>query len=194
MPATRSLTLMLCLSLIAACGTSPPVRFYALDAMTASFEARDGATIVGIGPLSFPDYLKRPQIVTRTTTSELNVADFDRWAEPLDAAFRRTLTANVDALLSNALVIEFPFGGGRIEPDYRVSAQVVRFDVGADGVAVLDVRWGISTGEGERVSAPRRAQYAVEANGSDYDSIVSALRQVLEAFSRDVASALQESA
>jgi uncharacterized lipoprotein YmbA len=150
MPTTHSLILLLCLSLLVACGTSSPVRFYTFDTMTASFEAGQGATIV------------------------------------------RTLTANVDALLSNALVIEFPFGGGRINPDYRVAAQVVRFDVGADGVAVLDVRWGINTAAGERVSAPRRDQYSVGANGSGYDSVVGAMRRALEAFSRDIAGALQE--
>ena len=190
----RRLVPMVCLGLLAACSTSPVVRFYALDAATASFETREEAIIVGIGPLSFPDYLKRPQIVTRTATSELKVADFDRWAEPLDAAFRRTLTANVDALLTDALVIEFPFGGGRIEPDVRVVAQIVRFEVGADGTAVLDVRWGISGREGDRLAAPRRSQYRADATGSDYDSLVGAMRRALEAFSRDVAGGLREAA
>ena len=194
MRAQRSLIFTLFLILLGACASSPPVRFYAFDTMTAEFEAQHEATIIGVGPLSFPEYLKRPQIVTRLASSELKVADFDRWAEPLDAAFRRTLTANVDALLSNALVIEFPFGGGRIEPDFRLTAQVVRFDVGADQIAVLDVRWGISIDEGEQVSALRRSQYHADADGNDYGSIVEALQQVLEAFSRDVASALQHSA
>lgn len=194
MQSARSLIFVFFLGLLCACASSPPVRFYALDAMTAAPEAKNEGAVVGIGPLSFPDYLKRPQIVTRTSTSELKVAYFDRWAEPLDAAFRRTLTANLDALLTNALVIEFPFGGGRIEPDFRVLGQVARFDVSADGVAVLDVTWGISTGDGERVAAPRRSQYRADAGGGDYDGIVRALRQALEAFSRDVAGALQASA
>lgn len=193
MPYQQPLILTIFLGLLCACGTSPPVRYYALDAMPASFETQAAPTIVGIGPLRFPDYLQRPQIVTRTSTSELKVAEFDRWAEPLDAAFQRTLAANLGALLPQALVIEFPFGGGRFEPDLRIIAQVARFDVGADRVAVLDVSWGVTDGTGENVAAPRRSLYRADVAGSDYDSIVGALRRALEGFSRDLASVLRES-
>lgn len=191
MRAERTLLLCLTLALLGACGSSPPVRFYALDAIAAPFEASEESATIGVGPLSFPDYLKRPQIVTRSSDARLEISEFDRWGEPLDAAFTRTLTANVDALLTDTLVIEFPFGGGRVSPDYRVMGQISRFDVGADRMAVLDVRWNIETGAGENVMAPRRSLYRSPAQGADYEGVVLAMREVLEDFSRDIASSFQ---
>ncbi len=192
MRTARLMLLPLIAGVLLGCGSSPPVRFYALDSMTASFETADEGAIVGIGPLSFPDYLKRPQIITRSSGARLEVAEFDRWAEPLDAAFRRSLAANIDALLTDAMVIEFPFGGGRISPDYRLMAQIARFDVGPDRVAVLDVRWAIGTGEGDGVVAPRRSNDRAPAPVDGYEGVVLALQEALEAFSRDVVAALRE--
>lgn len=175
------------------CGSSPPVRYYALDAIPGSFSSSPSDVILGIGPINFPDYLKRPQIVTRSGATGLEVAEFDRWGEPLDAAFVRTLTAEIGTQLSEILVIRYPFGGGRVDADYRLLAQVGRFDVDATGAAVLDVSWGISTAEGTELAPPRRVQYrGAGADPDDYDSVVRAMQEALVAFSRDVANVFLE--
>ena len=66
------------------CAGSESVRYYVLSATPAG---PVGAAVrdipVGVGPVELPEYLDRPQIVTRTSQNELNVADFDRWAESL---------------------------------------------------------------------------------------------------------------
>ena len=52
--------LFVCLS---ACGTSPPVHFYALSEPAPSTVAKTGDSVVIIGPLDVAQYLKRPNII-----------------------------------------------------------------------------------------------------------------------------------
>ena len=83
--------------------SSPEPRFYVLsgasvDRSPHDFKGREVA--IGVGPMDFPDYLDRPQIVTRSGQNEIFVADFDRWAEPLKANAIQCLTED----LSNYLI------------------------------------------------------------------------------------------
>jgi uncharacterized lipoprotein YmbA len=179
--------------LLGACASSPPVRFYALDTVPRNpVETIDGGTNIGLGPLNFPDYLKRPQIVTRTTGSEMKIAEFERWAEPVDRSFSRILSGNVDDMLESAVVVVFPYNLN-IRIDIRIVGRVFRFDTDESGQAVLDVQWVASDGKGKMFVEPRRAHYEARASDPrDYDAIVIALNETLSAFSRDVVAALEE--
>ena len=50
---------------------------------------------IGIGPIRFPAYLDREQIVTRTAQNRLDISENDRWAEPLEENFTRVLSQNL---------------------------------------------------------------------------------------------------
>jgi uncharacterized lipoprotein YmbA len=63
---------------------------------------------IGIGPVTLPKYLDRPQIVTFTSPYALNVVEFDRWAEPLESTFVRVLAENLALLLPRAHVVVSP--------------------------------------------------------------------------------------
>lgn len=191
----RAAHLMLFLVLLAAsgCGSSPMVTYYALDSGRPPAPAMESRSVLGVGPIRFPEYLKRPQIVTRSGVAGLEVDEFNRWGEPLDSAFVRTLTAELGGELDRTLVMEYPFGGGRVQADYRLLAEVLRFDVDAGGTAVLDVSWGLAREDGESLVAPRRVQYrAGGARPGDYNSVVRAMKEALAEFSRDVAGAFRE--
>jgi len=66
-------------------------------ATAASTTARQLA--VGIGPIDFPDYLRRAQVVTRSAPNEIELSAVDRWGEPLDKNFDRVLSENLAKLL-----------------------------------------------------------------------------------------------
>ena len=178
--------------LLGACASSPPVQFYALDSVPRNIGQESGEVNIGLGPMTFPDYLKRPQIVTRTLGSEMIIAEFQRWAEPVDRSFNRVLASNVDDMLESAVVVVFPYNMNyRI--DIRVVGRVFRFDTDETGLAVLDVQWGAGDGKKKTLVEPRRSRYeATAADAQDYDAIVIALNEALDAFSRDVAKVLQE--
>ena len=190
----RSLLIaVLSTGLLSACGTSPPVRYYGLEPMAMPPAGELALVTVGIGPIRFPDYLKQPQIVTRTQGARLEIAEFDRWAEPLESAFPRTLALNLDGLLDGVMVIEYPFARAFVEADYRIIGQVVRFEVDDAGAAVLDVQWGMTRGDGEPVAKARRSRYRSAASDpGDYDSLVAALNETVTELSREMADAYRK--
>ncbi|MDH3510116.1 MAG: PqiC family protein [Gammaproteobacteria bacterium] len=178
--------------LLGACASSPPVQFYALDSVPRNIGQEIGGINIGLGPMTFPDYLKRPQIVTRTAGSEIKLAEFQRWAEPVDRSFSRILASNVDDMLESAIVVVFPYNMN-IRVDMRVIGRVFRFDTNTAGLAVLDVQWAAGDGKGGNIVEPRRLHYEAQASDpQDYDAIVLALNETLDAFSRDMAAALEE--
>ena len=139
----RSITLCILLTAtIAACGSSPPVQYYALStAGGVGSTAQDGAATLGLGPLRMPEYLNRTQFVTRTSGTEMQVDEFNRWAEPLSPSMHRIVAANVDRLRDDLTVIAFPYDAViRNIVDYRLHGDVVRFDADNSGRVVLEVQ------------------------------------------------------
>lgn len=172
-------------------GSSPPSRFYLLnESVPPVAESPASGLVVGIGPIQFPDYLDRPQIVTRDG-NEIELAEFDRWAAPLQDNFILTATDNVARATGSNRVYGFPFPAGW-ELDYRVRGEVRRFDVDRSGQAVLLVHWGIQDGEGKEILAITRKQYTQSAPPGDYKGVVSALDRLVADFALDIARTLEE--
>jgi uncharacterized lipoprotein YmbA len=87
-------------TLLTACATSAPTRFYVLSSLPASgAESRNAkledCTAVGVGPVELPDYLDRTEIVTRVSPNKLELAQFDQWAESLESNFSLVLAENL---------------------------------------------------------------------------------------------------
>lgn len=184
--------LALALMLLAtACGTSPPVHYYSLKSTVAPpTDSGTGRHVIGFGPLDFPGYLKRPQIVTRRADGEITIDDFRRWAEPLDEAVHRIVAASIERLVDDVSVVSYPYHT-MVKPDYRVYGDVIRFDVDEAGNAILRVQWGIATADRETVLPPRRAWYSARAASTDTNAVVEALNTLVADFSRDVAEQLR---
>lgn len=178
--------------LLAACGASLPVRYYGLEPVAAAYRPDAGAgPVLALGPLQVPEYLRRPQIVTRGPGAELSVDEFSRWAEPVDEAVHRVLAANVDALVDGLSVLAFPHNS-LIEADYRLVGRIDRFDVDETGTAVLAVQWSISDRDRRLVVAPRRSRFeAAGGDPGDKDAVARALSETIEQFSRQIAGTLQ---
>jgi uncharacterized lipoprotein YmbA len=176
----RSVILAGTLLAVGACGSSPPVRYYSLEALDARYSGvSEVVSGLGVGPLRMPDYLSRSRIVTRRGNAELLVDDFNRWAEPVDDEVHRIVAANLDGLLDDMVVVAFPFNHYA-----RLAGQVVgrvdRFDTDQDGRVVLLVQWGVRKPDAEFIVAPRRARYEAQAgNSGDYNAIATAMTEVL---------------
>ena len=174
--------------LIGACGSSPPVHYYSLQALETDY-SRDveGSPGVGIGPLRLPDYLARTRIVTRRGESEVIVDDFNRWAEPVEDAIHRIIATNVDSLLDDVIVVGFPYNH-YADMNGQVIGRIDRFDTDENGRVVLLAQWGILTPDSEVIVAPRRSRYEAQAtNAADYGAIAAAMSEVIAEFSRDIA-------
>ncbi len=196
----RSLTFVLAVLALAlsGCGETKPSSFYLLSVLPAP-EAPIGSTpsgqlALGIGPVSLPSYLDRPQLVTRASPNRLAFAEFDRWAESLQDMFSRTLAENLSALLGTDRVFVVP---ARRTPmlDYQVAVEVLRFDMGMDGQAVLSARWTIFAEDGKEVLLLRKSVITEQAvPAGDPEGMVVAMSRAVEALSREIARAIQSAA
>ena len=139
------------LLIVAACGSSPPVRYYSLEAIDARYDGEvEVVAGLGVGPLRMPEYLAKTKIVTRRGGAEMIVDDFNRWAEPVEDEVHRIVAANLDGLLEDTVVVAFPY---RHYSDMRgrVVGRIDRFDADQDGRVVLLVQWGIVTDDSDFV-------------------------------------------
>ena len=127
--AVSGLALLAALGLLACAplgGETPPSRFYLLEPLEAPPARADGPQL-GIGPIRLAAYLDRPQIVSRRGDHTLELAEFDRWAEPLDESITRVLMEDLGALLETDRVQRHPLRDvGKV--DVQLELDVQRFD------------------------------------------------------------------
>jgi uncharacterized protein len=103
---------------------------------------------IGLGPVKFPAYLEREEMVTRSSPNKIDLSDINRWAEPLDKNFVTVLGQNLTMLLG-AQVKTFPW----YRPanlDYQIALDITQFDTDSKGAATIIGRWEIEdpdTGE-----------------------------------------------
>ena len=105
--------------LLAGCGTfSPrpdPSRFFTLSSLpqveqaTLKNSTKPEKMFLGIGPIKFPSYLDRQEMVVRSAQNRFDVSEHDRWAEPLQENFSRVLSENLALLLDTDLIIIYPW-------------------------------------------------------------------------------------
>jgi len=188
---TALLTLLVAVvSLVAGCGSSPPVHYYSLDALEAGYGAPDAGTPrFGVGPFRMPDYLTRSNIVTRGNASEVNIDDYHRWIEPVNEALHRIVAANLATMMSDVVAVGFPYRFLN-DSELRVVGRVERFDADDRGQVQLIVQWGITTADSSYLVPPRREIYRSQAaDARDYNAIAAAMSTALLEFSRDIAGA-----
>ena len=185
------LTLLALLLLLAACGTTVQPKYYLLTPIAGNTADRVQKQLsISVGPVNLPKYLDRSQIVTRHDDSELDLADGHRWAEPLQGNFSAVLADNLRQRLQQARVIVFP-ARDITGVDYRVSVDVMRFDVDDNDEAVLIAEWSIQDGNRTTVITSRRTSYRSGVNpASGYAAIVAALSDTVGRLSGDIVSSI----
>jgi uncharacterized protein len=175
------------------CAGTENSRFYTLDylamASSGSPDAGSSGVSIGIGPVQLPEYLNRPQIVTRTDRYKINVAEFDRWAAPLDEAFSRVLAENLSILLSTDRVSVYPRQTSR-RFDYQVPIEIIRFDGTIPGDANLMVRWSLLKEGKETRITMKKFHGGKPIAGQGYSGLVSAMSLGIYDLSREIANVI----
>ncbi len=179
--------------LLAACAGSPPARHYLLEATAVSEPAADHAhrrVTLRIEHVQLADYLNRLPIVRRAGDGRLVFNDGERWAEPLELAFRRVLADNLDRLLGGSAVVPSSMPTTS-DNAYRLRVEVSQFDLGADQQAILDARWSLRPANGKSgVARHSRLHRPLPGNGpADSATTVDALNRLLADFALEVKSA-----
>lgn len=181
-----------CLLLASGCATSSPaMRHYLLTPVTegAMPDTRLDERSILVGPLQLPGYLDRPQLVTRMPDGRLALHEYERWAEPLDTLLVRTLAESLARLTGSQRIVTFP-QASRTAADLRISGRIIRFDVDASGLAVLQVQWTIQDSGGEFRQPVRSTEFRAQASGDDAPARVAALSDTLGQFAASLAAEL----
>jgi len=190
-----ALSLVTLISVYGCLGRSQPTRFYLLQPI-ASIPAEKTAAVkldgmhIGVGPLTLPEYVDRPQIVTLVGPHELDLADFDQWSEPLRESVPRILGENLSALLSTQHIYLYPWIGSA-NIDYQIEVDVTRFDAAPGGDAALSARWTILAGNSKEILVRKNSAITQEAGGIGYEALVAAESQLLEKLSREITAAIK---
>jgi uncharacterized lipoprotein YmbA len=178
------------------CSSSPSARFYLLSpAPVADNEAgrteQEDCINLRIARATLPEYLNRPQIVTRTTENDLTLADYDQWAEPLSDTFTRVLAENISRHICTKRISLSPgkaLGGS----DYRVEVEVYRMDGSLGKEAEIEAWWTVSGGAGTTVLLSKRSKFSEPVKGKTYDALVQAQSRILDTFGREIAEAIRK--
>jgi uncharacterized lipoprotein YmbA len=177
------------------CGTSQPSHFYLLRALSPASasglsETKQSSLSIGLGPVTFPEYLNRPQIVTKASAHEVELAEFHKWAEPLQDNAANVLQENLSALLSTDRILQYPWKRPSLL-DYQLSLDVIQFDGTKSQEAVLKVRWALVGEDGETLLVEKTSYFTEPVGGLDYEDFVQAMSRTLDSLSKELADAIK---
>jgi uncharacterized protein len=192
------LTLLLLCLIPAGCaslGPKPdPSRFFALASLPRTGQKAQGAAgsnalALGIGPIKFPGYLDRQQLVTRVSQNRFAVAENDRWAEPLEENFSRVLSQNLSILLQTDRIVGYPWERSQ-QPTYQVQVEVLRFEPNAEQMVELWARWRITDNTKKTISL-KESYLTQPARDKSTEASVAALSAVVGGLSREITASIR---
>ncbi len=192
----RILVILVNLFILGCVTQSPPVEFYKLSSLprpqaTAEPTNLDQALAIGVGPVRFPEYLDRPQIVTRTGPNRLNVDEFHRWGSSLRAHFSRALTENISILLRTNRVAAFPWPT-YFEPTLHIIMDVQDFVATPEEGVVLSARWAIVEPNRKSALSVRQSVISKPLVSNDFEAQVAVQSDALETLSREIVEELKK--
>jgi uncharacterized protein len=172
-----------------------PSRFFTLSALretdtaAKTQRAQEGISL-GVGPIKFPGYLDRQEIVVRSAQNRFDVSEYDHWAEPLVDNFERVLEQNLSDLLGTDRIVSYPWAvSGR--PSYQLQLEVIRFEANGTREAQLAARWSVFAAD-KRVSIQNReSRISRPLQAQSTDAAVAALSATLGDLSREIADAVK---
>jgi uncharacterized lipoprotein YmbA len=177
-------------------GKQPVTRFYVLDPMPAGVSVLDGAPTdpplsVDIAALRLPQYLQRPQIVTRTASNELRLDEYHQWGGNLAKNMMRVTARNLARLLNTARITVFSRRPPE-PPDIRVEIDVLQFERGSDSRVALSAQWRLlSAKDGKPVVARISDLYSEPVNGeSSMQNMVGVMSELMAQLSGEIAAAI----
>jgi hypothetical protein len=193
-PVSRLAAVFIVLMVLGGCARSQPANYYILRSIQnpgpeirAAGAEQDPA--IGVGPVKIPQYLDRPQIVSRTTESGLQFAEFDKWAEPLDKNLARVIADNLSVLIPSDRVSVFPWPSSQ-PVQYQVTVEIIHLEKMPDGKVILDADWNILGDGGQKLLVMKRSKIILPVESAGFESLASAQSRAVENLSREIAAAV----
>lgn len=177
--------------------SSPSARLYMPHSITKDhavqkFDFPKGA-FIGVGPVRVPEYMDRPQMITRAKNGLLDIAQFERWAESVDAAILRMLDENLALMLPEANTVKFPWSVSN-PIGYQVGLDVIQMDSDLENNLTLIARWHIYDVNTRQTVFSKRSEIATPIIPHNYFGLSEALSAATAALSSEIAGELSMAA
>jgi len=185
---------VLAAALATGCSSAPPTRFYVVSPLEGTSAAAPvpGASVV-VAAVRLPQYLERPQLVTRSGDNQLQLQEFHQWGGNLGKDLTRVLAENLSQLLRSDTVVGAPHTL-RIRPDFRVEVEVLRFERAGDARVHLTAKWWLSRGADGTPAAGTTTMLTSEPLpvSPTFDATVAAMSGAYGELSRAIAQAIAQ--
>ncbi len=184
-------------SLAGCLGASQPSHYYVLTPtkpatslesppLKAAFNSR---RTIGIGPIEVPKYLDRSNLVTLSGTNQLNISEFDTWAEPLNEGLQRVFVQNIGQSLKSNGVLVVPHQSLDAQ-ELQVSVAIDRFECDSMKKCFFQYRWGIRSANTANISQPSMSTREATAPSAVASQQVETLNLLVAEGSREIAETL----
>ena len=174
---------------------SDPSRFFTLMPLPQVEQSQGRGTgetnnmFIGIGPIRFPAYLDREQIVTRAGQNRFDVTENDRWAEPLEENFTRVLSQNLGMKLGGGRIVRYPWQTGQ-RPTFQIEMEVLRFEPNTSQEVELLADWALIDLSTKVPLVFKKSRIARQTGTKSMEASVAALSETLGDLSREIADTI----
>jgi len=177
-------------------GQSPPTNFYMLSPLSPSpagksAEPAEARIHIGLETVVIAEYLNRNEIILNLDNTIYQFAEFNQWAEPLDANLTRVLEENLTNLLQDASIEVFMASQSSIPLDYRLEVDMLRLDGNLGDHVRMVVQWALLETEEDELILMRRSRYQESTADETVKELVLAESRMIETLSGDIAAAIR---
>lgn len=180
-------------SLSACLGGSPTLRYYLLSDTPAKslLQPQQQAPAIEIAAIHIPQYLDRPQIVSRTASSRLRLSESHQWGGNLRKNLIRAMVSNLSVLLDTAQIRSNARRNSE-KPDYRIEVEIMEFEKAIDGRIHLTAKWQIKSIADKRIVNTQISRLVSKQliKKDDYDALVQAMSELYGQLSNTIAVAI----
>jgi uncharacterized lipoprotein YmbA len=169
---------------------TPAPEFFTLrPAATAPLGPLHPGLSLAVGPIDFPRYLDRSEIVRRDTANRLVLSGAHRWGGSLKSDILRVVADDLGTLLGTSEVAIYPTEPGS-GVDYRVRLDLREFEATVGGPIVLRLHWAILAGAERQTAVVRASRVEQPPVSFSWADQVAAQSAALGEVSREIAEQL----
>lgn len=155
-------------------------RFYSLTPLALSKATtptqKTSSLRIGVGPIGLSRLLRRPQIITRKSATEVAMAEQHQWGGLLKEDLGRVLVDNFSGILGTENIEGYPWKLS-FKPNYHVRIDIDQLDGQLGQSITLKARWRLMRGREE--IAVENSTLTSNVNGKDYNAYVAAQSDAL---------------
>ncbi len=193
---TRVVIFIIGMTIIAGCTSTQATNYYTLSSareglISTDTYGTDSSLIIGLMPVEIPDYIDRPQLVTRKADGQVLRSDFNKWAGSIRTDIERVIVENISDLTGSNQVLRFPWSKS-VPIQYQISVRIERLD-GAPGRDIdLSAYWMILDRYAKNVLHMQETRIVEPVHGSTYKDFVRSQSRALLSLSMAISNVLKE--